>query len=674
MLRRLILAAALLFSSVAAQAVSFTGPLIQSAIPDKSRYAPGDLVTIPVVLNNKTGASVSGSVSCQMSGRGQPVNDPSVASFASLANGATTTVNVYFQVSTFFDYRGYLVLCTAANGGTTYDTASTAIDVSSDWAKYARECMVEHHAFVGTDVAAEVRGLRAYHCSVGQYMDVYWKSHLPYNPGLTWPSLEGVTMTGQALRSYIAETNKAGIASFFFSDWALANADFQTDGSGVSLSWGLYREPINPTTGASFNCFPGCTAANLARTPTLAGGTFPSPPWTTPWFYEMDPTNGTWQNFWISANKPMVNHYGFTGCQIDTLGDMGQTAYNRFGGTINYASAASGFVNTVLGPACRRGTFNNVSGDLGQDAIQNSTEDFYYSERHPEFGDGSTFAAIHDSTGVLRTWNPSKAIDYAIYINECLSQAGPGGAPPACGTSAAHCSTAGGPDTCYFNEPGLRLSHAVVLASGAWNNNFIDGNNPADDPLYISNIFAVSAADQLSALPSTKQAMLDYTSFGVAQEKLLRDQSIDATTAQPATVTSGACTSGTTGAAGTVYMIDKARPGLQIVSLINLCNQTSVDSQDRYGLEVAPTTYTNVAVKMYYANGATGTGAGTIGAANRLWFASPDLNHGAPLNIAYSKGSDGGGTFITFTLPSLQYWSMVWLELDTLASSDYATP
>jgi dextranase len=50
------------------------------------------------------------------------------------------------------------------------------------------------------------------------------------------------------------------------------------------------------------------------------------------------------------------------------------------------------------------------------------------------------------------------------------------------------------------------------------------------------------------------------------------------------------------------------------------------------------------------------------------------VNHGAPQSLSYAKGSDGTGTYITFTVPSLLYWDMVWLELDSLSTSDYATP
>jgi len=67
---------------------------------------------------------------------------------------------------------------------------------------------------------------------------------------------------------------------------------------------------------------------------------------------------------------------------------------------------------------------------------------------------------------------------------------------------------------------------------------------------------------------------------------------------------------------------------------------------------------------MYYTSG------GTLG---DLYTASPDVNHGAPVKLSYATGSDSSGSYITFTLPSLKFWDMVWLE-NGAASSDYGTP
>lgn len=66
---------------------------------------------------------------------------------------------------------------------------------------------------------------------------------------------------------------------------------------------------------------------------------------------------------------------------------------------------------------------------------------------------------------------------------------------------------------------------------------------------------------------------------------------------------------------------------------------------------------------MYYTSGSIGN----------LYMASPDINHGISTQITYTTGSDTNGNFITFTLPSLKYWDLVWLE-NNISNSDYNTP
>ena len=56
----------------------------------------------------------------------------------------------------------------------------------------------------------------------------------------------------------------------------------------------------------------------------------------------------------------------------------------------------------------------------------------------------------------------------------------------------------------------------------------------------------------------------------------------------------------------------------------------------------------------------------------RMWVASPDIDHGRALELAYTTGFDGVGTFVTATVPSLLYWNMIWLETAALTGPDYA--
>ncbi len=79
---------------------------------------------------------------------------------------------------------------------------------------------------------------------------------------------------------------------------------------------------------------------------------------------------------------------------------------------------------------------------------------------------------------------------------------------------------------------------------------------------------------------------------------------------------------------------------------------TGTDWMDTNATKAAPTTQTNVTVKYYY-----GTGSPTA-----VNFASPDVNGGISQSLSFTTGSDGGGSYVQFTVPSLQYWDMVWIN------------
>ncbi len=59
---------------------------------------------------------------------------------------------------------------------------------------------------------------------------------------------------------------------------------------------------------------------------------------------------------------------------------------------------------------------------------------------------------------------------------------------------------------------------------------------------------------------------------------------------------------------------------------------------------------------------------GSIGGGN-LWYATPDTNFGVATQLGYTTGSDVDGNYINFTVPQLQYWDMIWLEIDGTASA-----
>lgn len=609
---------------------ALTGRLINAVTTDEQNYPAGQVAHVLVTLLNNTGSTFNGTISGTMSGRGRVIGAISSSMVTGLAIGLSQTVDLAFAMPTSSNARGYMVSISATTGATTVDTAAAALDLSSDYATYPRECFVTNFT-IGTNTQALAAGLNAWHCNVLQFYDDNFKHHLPYSSNATWPNLANATINRSVLQSYIGAAHAKRMAVFDYTLWNGVYPNFLSDGTSPSLSWGMFAT----------NCAPSCAIANMAGTPSTGGtgALFPSG-WAASWLAEMDPTNPAWINYFEAVNAPLLRNLGYDGLQIDTLGNPG-TVYNAAGGVINMTTALSGFQNAVRSSLATRGVINNVSGWDEADVATNAQEDFYYRETHPEFGDAPYYPSINGLTATIRNYT-AKAIDLPVYMDDTYSNT------PAC-------LSGGGSTSCYFNLPGLLYMDATMFAAGAYHVYLADGDR------FISNIYVPGAQLLMSA--AAIQSEYDYQTFGVAMEKLLRSSASDA--AQPATITSGA-TGSSVGAAGQVYVLPKIRPGLQILHLLNFSRLPTIANQDTNANQPAPAQLGPIAVKMYYSGSLTGS--------NLLWFASPDINHGAPQSLSYTKGSDGTGTFITFSAPSLLSWDMIWLELNSLSASDYAAP
>ncbi len=95
-----------------------------------------------------------------------------------------------------------------------------------------------------------------------------------------------------------------------------------------------------------------------------------------------------------------------------------------------------------------------------------------------------------------------------------------------------------------------------------------------------------------------------------------------------------------------------------MINLINLVGESTVNWTDAAGAAPAPTAQNNLRVKYYY-------GSGTISSVN---VASPDISSPAVQSLAFQTGSDGGGSYVTFTVPALYYWDTIMLNTAAVSS------
>ncbi|MBS1021888.1 dextranase [Gluconobacter cerinus] len=647
-IRTAIVALALLLPAVSHADPQLSGPLIQSINTDLSHYAAGSTSQIAVTLKNTTGATFTGTLSASVTGRGVSVGSPSVASVTGLANGATTTLTLQIANTPNVNWQGYFVDIVAADAnGHQMDREATGIDVSSDWWTYPRQCW-----FVGafTDWGgwspskiygtpeADIKSLNAYKCNHLQVYNLLYRWHQPWINQDSWINGDGMNVSVPLLKRSIAAAKRLGMGTLFYTPIYSANKgiapNFQNDGTGVNLAWAVFTNNCGATN--------SCTVADAWNFSTNIA--------------IMNTQNPGWQKYWAQQAMLAKRALGFDGFFGDTYGSIQLALWDINGNRMNNDKMYSSFITSVTNQATMPMVINPAGSYMEQDLVQSGRELYHFDERWNNSSDIANFGTFLTKARQVWGWanrTPNNiGLDWDMGMNKTLG-------------ASSSCTINGGSTGCTFNTPGVLYQEAAILSTGAHHAWIVDGQmGPSDGARFISNDdYPIS--NMLSPKADMVQGEYDYQNFGVAYEKLLR-LNISASTAAAPSITSGA-TGSTTAAAGSVWMFQNHRSGFDILHLLNYQQMSTAsfnDVNDNAANAAAPTTTGALQLKMYYTSG------GTLG---DLYTASPDVNHGAPVKLSYATGSDSSGSYITFTLPSLKFWDMVWLE-NGVASSDYGTP
>jgi dextranase len=577
---------------------------ITDVYTDKSRYDPGQHVKVSVDITNPGSTTFTGELSLGADHLGANALTSPVNQQVRVKAGESTTVTLEWQPPPT-DFTGYRLAVTANKGPSAVDEMSTAVDVSSDWSTFPRYGYVSEYD-PGVDAAQLIKDLNRYHLNGLQFYDWQWKQHLPYNPGADWQDLANRPVSGQVVRDLIAGAHDRGMNAMFYDLAYGGFKDYDTDGSGVRTSWGLFTDKS------------GSKASQVS---------FPLPSvWQTDQLYLFDPGNKDWQRHIFAQAKLVMDNYDFDGWHIDTIGNQG-LVYDADGHRIRMPDEYADFINAEKKAVGGRALFNPVGG-YGLDQIARySGVDYVYNEVWES--DGITnyrdLARQADRTRA----NTDKALVIPAYLNKQYGVDTPD-------------------DTQRnFNEPGVLLANAAILASGATQLQLGDGENMLSNEYFPNK--------KLIMTDSLKHRMRDYSDFQVAYQNLLRD---DIQQAGNKVEIAGVPTS-VTGDAGTVWTQVMTKAGITALHLINLLDNPSTEWRDDQASYPEPATRDNLQVKLYVA---ADTAPGST-----LRAASPDRNSGAPERLSYTEGQDADGRYLTFTVPSLQYWDTIWLDSSSAA-------
>ena len=328
--------------------------------------------------------------------------------------------------------------------------------------------------------------------------------------------------------------------------------------------------------------------------------------------YLVDPGNTEWQAYIVERNKEVYHHLDFDGFHIDQLGSRG-TRYDWNSRQVDLPSGYASFINAMKkAHPDKRLVFNAVSSYGANKIVGTGNVDFCYNEvwgSEAQFKDLYTIIKSNDLSS-----NHSLKSIFAAYMNyECSNR--------------------------EFNIPGVLLTDAVMFALGG-------AHLELGDHMLCREYFPSQEVKMSSAL---KTSIVRYYDFMTAYENLLRGASSKAEVQVEVTSEASRKISFNNWPPkeGGVTTYAKKIEGKTVIHFLNFRSVDNLSWRDLKGTRPAPSKVMKSPVKIK-----------VNGKVNRIWSASPDQHAGALQEIAFTQ--EGG--YISFVLPSLEYWTMLVIE------------
>lgn len=192
-----------------------------------------------------------------------------------------------------------------------------------------------------------------------------------------------------------------------------------------------------------------------------------------------------------------------------------------------------------------------------------------------------------------------------------------------------------------FDKNSVLLADAAFAASGATHIELGEDNHMLAHEYY-PNTSKVVRND-------LKAELKNYYNFITAYENLLYDAEVIPNDSGNQFVSIQGETVSGSGTGNTIWTINKRSNNYNIIHLINL---TQNDSQWRNSAS-SPVEKSNLATKVYI---------GANESISNVYLASPDSNLGKTTELAFTTGTDSKGKYVSFTVPSLKYWDMIYMK------------
>jgi len=321
----------------------------------------------------------------------------------------------------------------------------------------------------------------------------------------------------------------------------------------------------------------------------------------------MNPAPGSpWTEHLLGQFTEVLRKTAFDGIHLDQYGDP-KIGFDIHGNRVDLANALPAFINATR-RVVRDGSliFNAVGNWPIETVAPSEQQDVIYIEVWPPY---TLYQDLHLLVVEGQRLGDGKPVILAAYIDP----------------------------TCQYN---VRLADAVIFASGGFHIELGEPGGMLADPYF-------PKYGQISG--ELAPVLRRYYDFAVRYENVLSQGTQDTTMRRAKRVVIEGINTDARRTCRKVWVITREGVGYETISLINLLDVADPEWNGSLMKEPAP--LTDLRMRYY-----------TDRPIQRVWWASPDVENPQARTLDFSIGSDKGGTYVTFTVPSLVYWDLIVLE------------
>ena len=538
------------------------------------------------------------------------------------------------------NFTGYLAEIYVTDGIAEQTLATIGVDVSTEWGRFPRYGFVSHYGSDKTveQVKKEVDMLNRYHMTGIQFYDWQWQHHKLIPEGASqWKDVGLRDVFKSSIENYITKLHEVGSKCMFY-DLLYGVTGNIVDGKpetpanldgkdGISSDWGWIDLHANDKGGYDLH---------QVQYPL---GSWPS-------IYVMNPGNQDWVNYLSKEIKKVYQHLKFDGYHIDQLGRQREAYY------VNLQSKTEDGQKVYTG-GDRRDThdFEGYYANFINRMKSDSKDKSLVMNAVSNFGGAKIVGTNNVEFGYNEMWS---ADDYLWNYRKIIQDNRRNNGKNTFNTVfAAYLHCRNGKEG-QFRTSSALFGNATIFALGG------SRIELSGDHMLYTEYFP----DNKRKMPNKLQkSIIHYYDFLVAYENYLRDGNAetsvnmtmegvnvaawDFSEPDPTKEKTEDQTIGPKPYSVNTYSTMKGN--VTAIQLLNYSNFSRDNFNIRDIKETMPEPNVLLNKKIVLDDAAP---------VARIWVASPDCFGGAPQEVVFTQNNGK----VTFTLPSLEYWTMVVVE------------